>query len=128
MTKPADRLTEVPPPAPIKVGGNGTAGGYEFTPDDVRGVISKWKALLTDLQTDLSNANTVAEVRPPGKEFASADFVTKGAQGSGTTLQLQHQRMVDYVKRYIDALEKAAGIVEDTEHDTRRAMGGYKTV
>ncbi|NIH77713.1 hypothetical protein [Amycolatopsis viridis] len=128
MTKPTDRLTEVPPPAPIKVGGNGTAGGYEFTPDDVRAVISKWKALLTDLQTDLSNANTVAEVRPPGKEFASEDFVTKGAQGSGTTLQLQHQRMVDYVQRYIEALEKAAGIVEDAEHDTRRALGGYKTV
>lgn len=128
MTNPADRLTEVPPPAPIKVGGNGTAGGYEFSPDEVRAVISKWKELRDDLQTDLSNANTIAEVRPPGKEFASGDFINKAAKSSGETLQLQHQRMVDYVQNYIDALEKAAGIVEEKEQDTHQAVGGYKVV
>ncbi|MDQ0378267.1 hypothetical protein [Amycolatopsis thermophila] len=126
--KPTDRLTEVPPPAPIMVGGNGSPGGYQFSPDEVRGVISKWKELLTDLQTDLSNANTIAEVKPPGQEFASGDFVHRAAKVSGETLQLQHQRMVDYVKNYINALEKAAGIVEENEADQHKAVGGYKVV
>ncbi|NYI88506.1 hypothetical protein HNR02_001829 [Amycolatopsis endophytica] len=128
MGNPTDRLTEVPPPAPIKVGNGGSAGGYEFSPDEVRGVISKWKELLTDLQTDLSNANTIAEVKPPGQEFASGDFVNRAAKVSGETLQLQHQRMVDYVKNYIEALQKAAGIVEENEDEQHKNVGGYQAV
>ncbi|WP_027933229.1 hypothetical protein [Amycolatopsis thermoflava] len=126
--KPTDRLTEVPPPAPIQVGGNGSPGGYQFSPDEVRGVISKWKELRDDLQTDLANAQAVARVAPPGKEFASGDFVNKAAKASGETLLLQHQRMVDYVHNYIAALEKAAGIVEEQEADTHQSVGRYREV
>ena len=128
MTNPTDRLTEVPPPAPIKVGNGGSAGGYEFSPDEVRGVISKWKELLTACQDDLQDAQKVAGVTPPGKEFASGDFINKAAKASGETLVLQHQRMVDYITNYIEALQKAAGIVEEKEQDTHQAMGGYKAV
>jgi len=128
MGEPKDRLTEVPPPAPIKVGSGGSPGGYEFSPDEVRGVISKWKKLLDDLQDDVKEATKVAQVKPPGQEFASGDFVNKAAKLSGETLQLQHQRMVDYVTNYIEALEKAAGIVEEHEDDQQQTVGKYKAV
>lgn len=118
---PVDTLTSVPPPAPIQVGKNGTPGGYQFAPDQVDGVISKWKTLLSDVENDIRQAQTVAEVRAPGQEFASADFIQKGASPSGDTLLEQHKRMRTYIQNYIDALEKASGKIAQNEDDARQA-------
>ncbi|HKS45284.1 MAG TPA: hypothetical protein VJT49_09235 [Amycolatopsis sp.] len=116
-----DSLTTVPPPAPIQVGNNGSAGGYKFEPDQVQGVINKWQNLLIDLQGDLRNADLVASVQPPGKEFASGDFIQKGAGPSGDTLRQQHERMVTYVQNYIAALQKASGRIQQSEQDAQQA-------
>src|SRR5947209_4661186 len=117
---PVDTLNSVPPPAPIQVGNNGTSGGYKFDPDQVQSVIAKWQALLDDLHQDVDNARKVAEVRAPGKEFASSDFVDKGADPSGQTLLVQHQRMVTYVENYIAALKKASGKIQQNEDDAQQ--------
>lgn len=118
---PVDTLTSVPPPAPIQVGNNGSPGGYKFDPDQVQGVINKWQALLDDVQTDIKDAQRIAAVRPPGQEFASSDFIQQGAGPSGDTLLQQHQRMRDYIKNYIDALQQASGKIAQNEDDAQQA-------
>lgn len=118
---PVDTLTSVPPPAPIQVGNNGTPGGYKFDPDQVQDVINQWQKLLDGLEDDLNNARQIAEVQPPGKEFASSDFIQKGAGPSGDTLLQQHQRMKTYVQNYIDALQKASGKIAQSDDDARKA-------
>jgi hypothetical protein len=118
---PVDTLTSVPPPAPIQVGTNGSPGGYKFDPDQVQGVIGKWKALRDDLDNDIRNAKTIAQVQPPGAEFASGAFVDQGANPSGQTLLDQHERMRTYVQNYIDALEKAGGQIAQSEDNAQQA-------
>ncbi|MEC3974675.1 hypothetical protein [Amycolatopsis sp. H20-H5] len=118
-----DSLTSVPPPAPIQVGSGGSAGGYKFSPDEVQGVINQWKKLQSDLLNDVTNAQTVASVKPPGTEFASGDFIDKGAKISGDTLLEQHKRMYTYVSNYIEALEKASGKIKQGEADAAHATG-----
>ncbi|MFD2417970.1 hypothetical protein [Amycolatopsis pigmentata] len=117
----ADTLTNVPDPPPIRVGNNGPSGGYHFEPDQVQGVINKWQDLLVDLRSDVDWARTVATVGAPGKEFASAAFVSNGATPSGNTLLEQHKRMVIYVENYIKALQKASGQIQQTEQEVQQA-------
>ncbi|MTD58700.1 hypothetical protein [Amycolatopsis pithecellobii] len=117
---PVDTLTSVPPPAPIQVGTNGSPGGYKFDPDQVQGVINKWHQLLTDVEADITQAQTIANVRPPGAEFASGDFIKQGAGPSGDTLLQQHQRMREYIHNYINALEQASGKIAQTDDDARQ--------
>ncbi|GAB3509183.1 hypothetical protein [Amycolatopsis cihanbeyliensis] len=119
---PVDTLTSVPAPAPIQVGNNGASGGYKFTPEEVDGVIAKWRQLLEDLRSDEREAWRVAHVQPPGREFASGDFVDQGANPSGKTLLEQHQRMIEYVESYIEALEKASGKIQESEDEAQQAI------
>lgn len=118
---PVDTLTSVPPPAPIQVGSNGSPGGYKFDPDQVQGVINKWQALLDDVKADISQAEAIASVRPPGAEFASGDFIKQGAGPSGDTLLQQHRRMQTYIENYISALEQASGKIAQSDDDARQA-------
>jgi methyl-accepting chemotaxis protein len=130
MTQPAqqpatvaDSLTTVPPPAPIQVGSNGSSGGYKFDPDQVQGVITQWQKLLDDLKDDVKHATRVADVKAPGLEFASSDFIKQAAAPSGNTLLEQHRRMVQYVQNYIEALQKASGQIQQSEDDAQQAAG-----
>jgi hypothetical protein len=118
---PVDTLTSVPPPAPIQVGTNGSSGGYKFDPDQVQSVITKWQTLHDNLQHDIEQAKRIAHVVAPGQEFASGDFIQKGASPSGGTLLQQHERMRDYVQQYIEALTKASGKIAQSEHDAQQA-------
>lgn len=123
----ADSLTSIPDVAPIQVGSKGSSGGYKFSADQVQGVINQWKDLLADLNTDLNNARLVAGVQPPGQEFASGRFIDDGAGSgagpSGQTLLDQHQRMIQHVENYIDALNKASGKIQQNEADQRGTIG-----
>ncbi|MDT8910491.1 hypothetical protein [Amycolatopsis sp. PS_44_ISF1] len=112
-------MAEVPPPAPIQVGGYGPAGGYKFEANEVDSVIKQWQDLLDDLNTDLKQARTIAEVRRPADEPASNDFIDKGANPSGTTLLEQHQRMVQYVNNFITALKAAKNKITVAEQEAR---------
>ncbi|TNC27465.1 hypothetical protein FG385_09090 [Amycolatopsis alkalitolerans] len=117
---PVDTLTSVPPPAPIQVGKNGSPGGYKFDPDQVQDVINKWQTLLDDVNEDIREAKTIAQVQAPGKEFASGDFIQKGAGPSGDTLLQQHERMQEYITNYINALEKASGKIAQSDDEARQ--------
>ncbi|GAB2979345.1 hypothetical protein LWP59_40055 [Amycolatopsis acidiphila] len=117
---PVDTLTSVPPPAPIQVGSNGSPGGYKFDPDQVQGVINKWQTLLDGVKQDIQQANIISGVRAPGQEFASGDFIQKGAGPSGDTLLQQHERMRTYIEQYIQALQQASGKIAQSEDDARQ--------
>ena len=86
-----------------------------------QGIINKWQNLLVDLKSDHMDAQGVAMVGAPGKEFASADFVKNGSTPSGKTLLEQHERMIKYVENYIAALQKASGHIQQTEADAQQA-------
>ena len=78
-------------------------GGFTFDADKIDGVIKKWQDLQTDLQNDAADANLMADVKAPGKEFASGDW-EKLANPSGKAFLEQNQKMQEYVKNYIQAL------------------------
>lgn len=115
-------MSDVPPPAPIMVGGYGTAGGYKFSEDEVDSVIKQWEDLLAHLNDDLADANNIKNVKPPAAEFASEDFVNKGANPSGDTLLKQHERMRDYVSNFITALRAAKNKISVAEQESRDQM------
>ncbi|WP_328605448.1 hypothetical protein OG943_36400 [Amycolatopsis sp. NBC_00345] len=116
-------MAEVPPPAPIQVGGYGPAGGYKFSADEVDSVITKWQDLLDNLNDDLANARVIATVKRPADEPASNDFIDKGANPSGQTLLDQHHKMVQYVNNYITALKAAKNKITVTEQENRDSLG-----
>ncbi|MFI5585130.1 hypothetical protein ACIA5G_08870 [Amycolatopsis sp. NPDC051758] len=78
-------------------------GGFTFDADKIDGVIKQWQDLQTDLQNDAADANLMADVKAPGKEFASGDW-EKLANPSGKAFLEQNQKMQEYVKNYIQAL------------------------
>jgi hypothetical protein len=92
-------------------------GGFTFDADKIDGVIKKWQDLQTDLQNDAADANLMADVKAPGKEFASGDW-EKLANPSGKAFLEQNQKMQEYVKNYIQALldAKKKIAVADADH------------
>ncbi|SFW54079.1 hypothetical protein [Amycolatopsis australiensis] len=92
-------------------------GGFTFDADKIDGVIKKWQDLQTDLQNDAADANLMADVKAPGKEFASGDW-EKLANPSGKAFLEQNQKMQEYVKNYIQALldAKKKLTTADAEH------------
>ena len=91
-------------------------GGFTFDADKIDGVIKKWQDLQTDLQNDAADANLMADVKAPGKEFASSDW-EKLANPSGKAFLEQNQKMQDYVKNYIEALTAAKQKITTKESD-----------
>ena len=106
---------------PIQVGGYGPSGGYKFSADEVDAVIKQWEDLLTNVQDDLQHARTIADVKAPADEYASNDFISKGADPSGQSLLEQHQRMVDYTKNFITALKAAKNKITVAEQEAADA-------
>lgn len=134
MLSPIDRLPEIPGIPAISMvktagkamaavgrsagGGAGGGGGYTFTPEEIDEVIRQWEDLREGLRDDLDEARTIASVRAPGNEFASGDFAS-AASPSGTALYEQTLRMIDYVERYIQALNQAKGATEAQNEQAR---------
>ena len=121
-------MSEVPPVPPIQVGGYGPAGGYKFSADEVDGVIKQWEDLLANAQDDLAQATTIANVKAPADEFASNDFIGKGANPSGQSLLEQHRRMVDYTQNFITALKAAKNkitVAEQEAADSVKKKGDF---
>jgi hypothetical protein len=115
-------MSDMPPVAPIMVGGYGSPGGYKFSDDEVDSVIKQWEDLLTDLRNDRLKATQIAEVLPPGDEPASHNFVETGVNPSGQSLKDEHQAMYDYVNNYITALHAAKNKISVAEQQNRDAM------
>ena len=106
---------------PIQVGGYGQAGGYKFSADEVDAVIKQWEDLLKNARGDLEHAVTIRDVKAPADEFASNDFIGKGANPSGQSLVEQHQRMVDYTTNFITALKAAKNKITVAEQEAADA-------
>ena len=91
-------------------------GGFTFDADKIDGVIKKWQDLQADLKRDFDDAHLMANVKAPGKEFASGDW-EKLANPSGKAFLEQNQKMQDYVKNYIEALTAAKQKITTKESD-----------
>ncbi|GAA3534390.1 hypothetical protein GCM10022222_17410 [Amycolatopsis ultiminotia] len=115
-------MSDIPPVAPIMVGGYGKAGGYQFSEDEVDGVIKQWEDLRDELIKDKADADIIAGVLPPADEVASHTFVEQGANPSGKSLQDEHQNMVDYATNYITALRAAKNKISVNEQEQREKM------
>ncbi|RZQ65057.1 hypothetical protein [Amycolatopsis suaedae] len=90
----------------VNMSAPGGAGGFQFDPVKLDAVIGKWKQLQEDLANDKADGELMANVKAPGKEFASGDF-TKGANPSGKAFLEQNTKMREYVDNYVRALEDA---------------------
>jgi hypothetical protein len=104
--------------SPATGSGSASGGGFEFDPDKIDGVIKQWQDLYTDLRNDANDANLMAAIKAPGKEFASGDF-EKSANPSGKAFVEQNKRMQDYVKKYVDALLEAKKKITTREADVQ---------
>ncbi|MGW5715792.1 hypothetical protein ACWEVP_06475 [Amycolatopsis sp. NPDC003865] len=93
-------------------------GGFTFDADKIDGVIKKWQDLQADLKRDYDDANLMANVKAPGKEFASGDW-EKLANPSGKAFLEQNSKMQEYVKNYIEALTAAKKKITTKESDTQ---------
>lgn len=99
-------------------GGPGGGGGFTFDADKIDGIIKKWQDLEADLKRDSTDANLMANVKAPGKEFASGDW-EKLANPSGKAFLEQNKKMREYVRNYIDALTAAKQKITTKESDTQ---------
>ncbi|PXY31629.1 hypothetical protein [Prauserella muralis] len=106
--------------APAPAGG----GGFTFKAEELDGVIRQWEDLRDALKTDEYDAERMATVKPPGREFASGDFA-KFANPSGKAFLEANQRMQKYVGEYIEALRAAKQKIttrdEQSQSDISRA-------
>jgi hypothetical protein len=101
---------------------NPAGGGYTFDADKIDAVIKKWQDLLEDLRRDRVDAQLMASVKPPGKEFASGDWESL-ANPSGQAFLEQNKKMQDYVQTYIDQLTAAKQKITTKEADTQHDLG-----
>ncbi|WP_233573738.1 hypothetical protein [Amycolatopsis panacis] len=114
--------TVVPDIPPIMVGGYGKAGGYEFSAEEVDGVIKQWQDLLADLAADRQHAEAVANVQAPADEVASHTFINNGANPSGQSLLDEHNKMVKYTRNFITALTAAKNKITVAEQEHREQL------
>lgn len=109
--------------APAPAGG----GGFLFKVEELDQVIKDWEDLHLALTDDEIDARAMAQVQPPGNEFASADFAGR-ANPSGKAFLEANERMRDYVMQYIEALKKARKKIstqdEQAREDVNNAAGG----
>ncbi|RJQ88889.1 hypothetical protein D5S19_05720 [Amycolatopsis panacis] len=104
------------------VGGYGKAGGYEFSAEEVDGVIKQWQDLLADLAADRQHAEAVANVQAPADEVASHTFINNGANPSGQSLLDEHNKMVKYTRNFITALTAAKNKITVAEQEHREQL------
>lgn len=106
--------------APAAAGAPAPAAGsgFVFEADQLDDVIRRWQDLLDDLRSDQGDAERMAHVRPPGREFASGDFAD-AANPSGLAFLESNQRMQSYIEDYIRALERARQSITTREAETQ---------
>ncbi|MBE1580756.1 hypothetical protein ACFORH_26730 [Amycolatopsis roodepoortensis] len=122
-----EKVTVSAPANPDKPASAGGGGGFTFDKDKIDGIIKKWTDLQVELKRDYADANLMANVKAPGKEFASGDW-EKLANPSGKAFLEQNQKMQDYVKNYIDQLTAAKQKIATNEAETQASLNKHKAV
>lgn len=107
----------------------GPAGNasWEFDPDEIGSVISKWEALLDDVKGDqLAINDMVGTAFPPSRDDPSGKFVQDLRDGLLSLLE-SNQSILAYIEDFLGKLKAAKGGIEATEVDNAdpfRAAGG----
>jgi len=122
-----EKVTVSAPANPDTTKSGGGGGGFTFDKDKIDGIIKKWTDLQAELKKDYADANLMANVKAPGKEFASGDW-EKLANPSGKAFLEQNQKMQDYVKNYIDQLTAAKQKIATNEAETQASLNKHKAV
>ncbi|MFI7122531.1 hypothetical protein [Amycolatopsis sp. NPDC049868] len=122
-----EKVTVSAPANPDKPASGGGGGGFTFDKDKIDGIIKKWTDLQVELKKDYNDANLMANVKAPGKEFASGDW-EKLANPSGKAFLEQNQKMQEYVKNYIDQLTAAKKKIATNEAETQASLNKHKGV
>lgn len=92
--------------------------GFMFKADELTEVIRQWEDLRDSLKSDERDAELMAHVEPPGREFASDDF-TRYANPSGKAFLAANKRMQEYVAEYIEALKSARDRITTRDEQAR---------
>ncbi|WP_394360225.1 hypothetical protein [Amycolatopsis sp. SB7-3] len=122
-----EKVTVSAPANPDKPASGGGGGGFTFDKDKIDGIIKKWTDLQAELKRDYADANLMANVKAPGKEFASGAW-EKLANPSGKAFLEQNQKMQEYVKNYIDQLTAAKQKIATNEAETQASLNKHKAV
>lgn len=86
--------------------GGGPGGKFDFNPDELNDLITKWQRLYDDLSNDHEIAQAMTKVTPPAAEDASSAFADT-ANASGFSYLRANEQMQNYVKNYIKKLNDA---------------------
>lgn len=125
MTQDPNNRRVITMPAPrgnTPMPGGGTAGGgFQFEADKIDAVIQQWQDLLDDLKNDERDAQMMADVEAPGREFASGDWA-KLANPSGKAFYEQNRAMQDYIEQYLASLQLAKKQITTQEAETEAAI------
>lgn len=106
--------------APIIAGAPAPAngGGFKFSAEELDTIIQEWEDLHEILTFDEYQARAMAQLQPPGQEFASANFV-KYANPSGKAFLEAITRMQRYVGEYIHSLRDAREHISTREQQSQ---------
>ncbi|WP_370945781.1 hypothetical protein AB5J62_42870 [Amycolatopsis sp. cg5] len=118
------RVITMPAPTgntPMPGGGTPGGGGFQFDADKIDAVIQQWQDLLADLKADERDAEMMANVEAPGREFASGDW-EKLANPSGKAFYAQNRAMQEYVEQYLESLQLAKKQITTQEAETEAAI------
>ncbi|WP_116045787.1 hypothetical protein [Amycolatopsis palatopharyngis] len=105
----------------------GPAGdaSWEFDPDEIDSVISKWEALRDDCLDDRLMLEDIASaVTPPSQDEPSNQFV--GLLGDGlNSLRASNESILAYIDDFLGKLKAAKSQIESAESDNESP---FKTV
>ena len=90
---------------------------WEFDPDEIDSVISKWEALRDDCMDDrLMIDGLLSGAVPPSEDEPSGQFVTNLLDGL-RSLKESNESMLVYIQDFVEKLKAAKKGIEATEDD-----------
>lgn len=100
-------------------------GGFEFSPEELEGVIKEWEDLLEELQDDSQELGRIKiAATPPAEDVASVGFVNAVVDGLNEAHE-SNQSMVAYVEDYIAKLKAAKAGNEEVDAANAGAVGSF---
>ncbi|TCP54201.1 hypothetical protein EV191_103244 [Tamaricihabitans halophyticus] len=99
----------------------GEAGRFEYTEEQLRSIMNRWKALAEEYQEDVRIAEPLRRIVGPGDEYVSARYaLAANASGEQVIRSLKERR--DYCWAQARKCAEALGEYVETEDEAAREM------
>lgn len=88
-------------------------GSFSFDPDELQSLIKKWQALAESYDLSVAEADAMARVTPPGKDYASsshAEAANRSGQSYIEYLAHNRQYCTDQADLFQNALNDYLGV------------------